>query len=610
MQLEISNLIIQIKRTTNMASPKTPTRHSSKRSRKSKTDPSHKSKKKSSAASSSKKKESNVNTGKAKSKAQKVKPFARLKAKISPRFKVDRFTQDFKKFHPSLKTKVNAVSLHPSASGYEVEIAVNKDEVSTMEKLLRENNVPSGKVRVVACNRLEFFDLAPMHAKMFESNIIITSGSCGPFMQNGSKTSVFSAAHVFRTKGADMAIAHPYSNTSMAGTVEHSIQKIDLGIATLENQVALNFEGSKIGKPKENESVKFYGGTSGMQEGQIRSLNATVTIDGIVFDNLIELVITSQHGDSGAAVLNSNNDIIGLIVGGDAQNRRIYCSNLFLNKSKIPSAFRQNLKLHSDVPISTGKEVRGLIKEPSQVPMRREVELWIHTGTLVKPATPEEYGEIKAASIGLHDQERMEDISVLTHFDHSFESEDGGESLRNKQVFFFAIPLEYLVEHNRLTGLKNSSPLVAINVTNVKKTLYPLNSLHKFQPCSTGTTVQADKVSTSLLAMAPVTYSEVYKEGHSSSEQKRLRRKRSNLAMKVAASTSTKRGKFVNYCINDYGQLVLVISDEHIKPWVKIIAVIDNVSLRSPVNSTKHILTKRLCFRGFDQDPNWEWRAE
>ncbi|KEI00036.1 serine protease (plasmid) [Clostridium botulinum] len=92
----------------------------------------------------------------------------------------------------------------------------------------------------------------------------------------------------------------------------------DKSIASPEIALAGNPKGVK--PPKLNEYVKKVGKTSELTEGRITAINTTYTADygtkDVLFKNQIVTTFLSQQGDSGAVLLDVDNYVLGLIIGG------------------------------------------------------------------------------------------------------------------------------------------------------------------------------------------------------------------------------------------------------------------------------------------------------
>jgi len=74
--------------------------------------------------------------------------------------------------------------------------------------------------------------------------------------------------------------------------------------------------------------VRFHGAFSGQQSGTM--LRASVRVDFLdigTFHNMMEVNISSQFGDSGAALIHNNTrNIVGTLVGGHSEQRLAFFS--------------------------------------------------------------------------------------------------------------------------------------------------------------------------------------------------------------------------------------------------------------------------------------------
>ena len=93
---------------------------------------------------------------------------------------------------------------------------------------------------------------------------------------------------------------------------------VDIGKYCISNQ--LNF--NSIAAPKIGQNIKKIGRTSGVTFGEIKSINCTVNISENInrpkiYRKQILTTCISKPGDSGSVILNSNNDVVGLLFGGN-----------------------------------------------------------------------------------------------------------------------------------------------------------------------------------------------------------------------------------------------------------------------------------------------------
>ncbi|PWH83050.1 hypothetical protein DIS18_00400 [Algibacter marinivivus] len=93
---------------------------------------------------------------------------------------------------------------------------------------------------------------------------------------------------------------------------------VDIGKYSISNQ--LNF--NSIAAPKIGQNIKKIGKTSGVTFGEIKSINCTVNItENIkkpkIYRKQILTTCISKPGDSGSVLLNNNNEVVGLLFGGN-----------------------------------------------------------------------------------------------------------------------------------------------------------------------------------------------------------------------------------------------------------------------------------------------------
>jgi len=100
--------------------------------------------------------------------------------------------------------------------------------------------------------------------------------------------------------------------------------------------------------------VKKQGNTTGTKKNTIYSKNAYIKVglENEKFKNQILVNKISEKGDSGSIVLDQNNEVIGLVMGGDGKKITI-CNNMIqlLNSSEIPNSiyteYTANIKMPS-----------------------------------------------------------------------------------------------------------------------------------------------------------------------------------------------------------------------------------------------------------------------
>ncbi|KEH99929.1 trypsin-like peptidase domain-containing protein (plasmid) [Clostridium botulinum] len=94
-----------------------------------------------------------------------------------------------------------------------------------------------------------------------------------------------------------------------------------------------------IGKPKLNEPVKKVGATSELTDGRITNLSTTILMDcgskQALFTNQIITTKITDPGDSGALLLDENNNALGLCMGGINQITVSNSISLVLKNLKV-----------------------------------------------------------------------------------------------------------------------------------------------------------------------------------------------------------------------------------------------------------------------------------
>lgn len=107
----------------------------------------------------------------------------------------------------------------------------------------------------------------------------------------------------------------------------------DKSIASPNSVLIGNVNG--VQQVKLNESVKKVGTTSELTTGKVTAINTTYTVGyglkNVLFKEQILTTFMAEEGDSGAVLLNDNNYIVGLLLGGNA-----LCS-IFNNIEKVLS---------------------------------------------------------------------------------------------------------------------------------------------------------------------------------------------------------------------------------------------------------------------------------
>nr|WP_321237076.1 trypsin-like serine protease [uncultured Psychroserpens sp.] len=103
---------------------------------------------------------------------------------------------------------------------------------------------------------------------------------------------------------------------------------IDIGKYCVNNE--LSFNG--IAKAKIGDSIKKFGKTTGLTYGEIKSINCTVNVSKNIktpkiFRRQILTSNISDYGDSGSVVINQDNDVVGLLTGGN-KTTASFCNNI------------------------------------------------------------------------------------------------------------------------------------------------------------------------------------------------------------------------------------------------------------------------------------------
>jgi len=112
------------------------------------------------------------------------------------------------------------------------------------------------------------------------------------------------------------------------------INPLTIGLVKIDDNVVLNTNVPRIGEiqgvasPELGMNIKKVGRTTGYTEGTITLLNATVNVSHLTNDGetvtarhtgLIMSTSMSQGGDSGALVLDAENNAVGIIIAGSSQ---------------------------------------------------------------------------------------------------------------------------------------------------------------------------------------------------------------------------------------------------------------------------------------------------
>src|SRR6185436_6610183 len=197
------------------------------------------------------------------------------------------------------------------SSPFELGISISREDdlnnFGTVGLLLEKNNDSSHKKYLISCYHV------------FCSNELMNNNKS--FSPNNSNANLRCAA----LKDDGTNIIGSVIQGELSSEFDFAIAKINDGFVFKNNLFNSNIipSGFKTLVPEDKgKSVKICGRTSEHVTGEIISHFASQTIDygnGITqfLNGLIELTPLSKGGDSGAAVLNEKNEVLGLIVGGD-----------------------------------------------------------------------------------------------------------------------------------------------------------------------------------------------------------------------------------------------------------------------------------------------------
>ena len=116
-------------------------------------------------------------------------------------------------------------------------------------------------------------------------------------------------------------------------TKPYPINYVDAALAKLKDPSLISTLVASLGhikgvaNPVLNSVVKKSGRTSGVTEGKITTINATIDIQNSTFKKQIIANITTLPGDSGSLLLNENNNVVGLLFSGDDEDYGISYAN-------------------------------------------------------------------------------------------------------------------------------------------------------------------------------------------------------------------------------------------------------------------------------------------
>ena len=113
-------------------------------------------------------------------------------------------------------------------------------------------------------------------------------------------------------------------------SVHSPVNYVDAAIAKVTKVDLISNKIGKIGKlkgvdtAKLNEDVRKVGRTTGLTEGKVHTINTTITVhpsdsQELLYKNQIIASIEQDFGDSGSLLVNNNNKVLGLFVGGSSR---------------------------------------------------------------------------------------------------------------------------------------------------------------------------------------------------------------------------------------------------------------------------------------------------
>ena len=123
------------------------------------------------------------------------------------------------------------------------------------------------------------------------------------------------------------------------GSDDPLVNYVDCAIARINNsqlasnKIAIIGEIKGVSEPKLGLQIKKVGKSTGYTEGEIITIGQTVSskIDeekSVIFKNLIVANLKSSFGDSGSVIVNENNEVVGLLIGGDIAEETSTFSNI------------------------------------------------------------------------------------------------------------------------------------------------------------------------------------------------------------------------------------------------------------------------------------------
>lgn len=152
---------------------------------------------------------------------------------------------------------------------------------------------------LIAAGETQFYRPIPQQTTM---NVVLRNneGSCGAYLEAG------------RFNGIDAAIARIDPRAEISKLIPGIGAIVGIGIVSYSNYAKMQ--------------VRMRGTVSGVQNGRIDGIGIvqSTSIPGVKLTNLIRMRLYSQHGDSGAPIVDQYNNIIGILLGRDTSENMAY----------------------------------------------------------------------------------------------------------------------------------------------------------------------------------------------------------------------------------------------------------------------------------------------
>ena len=124
----------------------------------------------------------------------------------------------------------------------------------------------------------------------------------------------------------------PLKFSSLVSTYNNYVDAAIAKVTTVDlisNKIGLIGKLTGVDSPKLNETVKKVGRTTGLTTGKIQTINTTITIHppnlpDLLFKNQIIANIKQDFGDSGSLLVNKDNKVVGLFMGGSTTSTGIF----------------------------------------------------------------------------------------------------------------------------------------------------------------------------------------------------------------------------------------------------------------------------------------------